>query len=100
MRPPSTETRKGEREIPTTAVAGRVKGREGQPQKKAVQQHVRLGGGEGSTLALVEVLVSKNRRLAAYKKRIRELKQQVKALEEERDAHHKPETPAPTTHQQ
>ena len=96
MRPPSTETRKGEREIPTTAaaVAGRV------PQKKAVQQHMRLGGGEGSTLALVEVLVSKNRRLAAYKKRIRELKQQVKALEEERGAHHKPETPTPTTHQQ
>ena len=35
------------------------------------------------TLALVEALVSKNRRLASYKKTIRELRERVRQLEEQ-----------------
>ena len=41
------------------------------------------GSSSSSTLALVEALVSKNRRLAAYKKTVRELRGRVKSLEKE-----------------
>ena len=37
-----------------------------------------------STIALVEALVSKNRKMAAYKKTIRELRERVRLLENQR----------------
>ena len=37
-----------------------------------------------STLALVEALVSKNRKMAAYRKTVRELRERVRELEKER----------------
>ena len=60
---------------------GEERGRRG----KRVLQMLPEGGpvSSSSTLALVEALVSKNRRLAAYKETIRELRDRVKTLEEE-----------------
>ena len=55
-----------------------LSGTEGGGRRKGIvaQSAVRLGGGQCATptLALVEVLVSKNRKLAVYKKSIRELR--------------------------
>ena len=62
-----------------------ARGEEGGRRGKRVLQMLPEGRpvSSSSTLALVEALVSKNRRLAAYKETIRELRERVKTLEEE-----------------
>ena len=61
-----------------------ARGEEGGRRGKGALQMLPEGSPESSssTLALVEALVSKNRRLAAYKETIRELRERVKILEE------------------
>ena len=72
---------------PAEVRRGGIEEREGGRKENRVLQLLsdreQQGSSSSTTMALVEALVSKNRRLSAYQQTIRELRDRVETLEEE-----------------